>query len=136
MRILSILALIVALFGGYTWVVLNWSYSTGERAGYVQKFSHKGWLCKTWEGELAMVTMPGTLTEKFEFTVRDAAVAQKLNDSMGQRVSLHYEQHLGVPTSCFGETQYFVSDIRVVDVPEAEKRARPVMPVPAPAPAK
>ncbi len=136
MRILSILALIVALFGGYTWVVLNWSYSTGERAGYVQKFSHKGWLCKTWEGELAMVTMPGTLTEKFEFTVRDAAVAQKLNDSMGQRVSLHYEQHLGVPTSCFGETQYFVSDIRVVDVPEAEKRAMPVMPVPAPAPAK
>jgi hypothetical protein len=136
MRILSILALILALFGGYTWVVLNWSYSSGERAGYVQKFSHKGWLCKTWEGELAMVTMPGTLTEKFEFSVRDAAVAQKLNDSMGQRVSLHYEQHLGVPTSCFGETQYFVSDIRVVDVPDGEKRVVPAMPAPAPAPAK
>ncbi|HEY9191349.1 MAG TPA: hypothetical protein VIO81_00610 [Methyloversatilis sp.] len=136
MRILSVLALIVALFGGYTWVVLNWSYSSGERAGYVQKFSHKGWLCKTWEGELAMVTMPGTLTEKFEFTVRDAAVAQKLNDSMGQRVALHYEQHLGVPTSCFGETQYFVSDIRVVDVPDGERHAVPVVPVPAPAPAK
>lgn len=136
MRILSILALIFALFGGYTWVVLNWSYSSGERAGYVQKFSHKGWLCKTWEGELAMVTMPGTLTEKFEFSVRDATVAQKLNDSMGQRVSLHYEQHLGVPTSCFGETQYFVSDIRVVDVPDGEKRVVPAMPAPAPAPAK
>ncbi len=136
MRILSILALIVALFGGYTWVVLNWSYSSGERAGYVQKFSHKGWLCKTWEGELAMVTMPGTLTEKFEFSVRDAAVAQKLNDSMGQRVSLHYEQHLGVPTSCFGETQYFVSDIRVVELPDGEKRAAPAMPAPVPAPAK
>jgi hypothetical protein len=136
MRILSILALIVALFGGYTWVVLNWSYSSGERAGYVQKFSHKGWLCKTWEGELAMVTMPGTLTEKFEFSVRDAAVAQKLNDSMGQRVSLHYEQHLGVPTSCFGETQYFVSDIRVVELPDGEKRAAPAMTAPVPAPAK
>lgn len=135
MRILSILALIAALFGGYTWVVLNWSYSSGERAGYVQKFSHKGWLCKTWEGELAMVTMPGTLTEKFEFTVRDDAVARKLNESMGQRVSLHYEQHLGVPTSCFGETQYFVSDIRVVELPDGERHAVPALPAPAPAPA-
>lgn len=131
MRILSVLALLIALFGGYTWVVLNWSYSTGERAGYVQKFSNKGWVCKTWEGELAMVTMPGTLTEKFEFSVRDPEVARKLNESMGQRVSLHYEQHIGVPTSCFGETQYFVSEVRVVDLPDAERNAPP--PVIAPA---
>jgi hypothetical protein len=139
MRILSVLALIIALLGGYTWVVLNWSYSSGERAGYVQKFSSKGWFCKTWEGELAMVTMPGTLTEKFEFSVRNAEVAKRLNDSMGQRVSLHYEQHIGVPTSCFGETQYFVSDIRVVDMSDADRRAvQPLLapaapPVPAPA---
>ncbi|MBL8466767.1 hypothetical protein [Methyloversatilis discipulorum] len=135
MRIFSVLALLLALFGGYTWLVLNWSYSTGERAGYVQKFSNKGWFCKTWEGELAMVTMPGTLTEKFEFSVRDEKVAQKLNQSMGQRVSLHYAQHIGVPTSCFGETQYYVSDVRVVDVPDAEKRAFEALPaVPAVAP--
>lgn len=134
MRIFSVLALIVALLGGYTWIVLNWSYSSGERAGYVQKFSHKGWLCKTWEGELAMVTMPGTLTEKFEFSVRDAAVAKKLNESMGSRVSLHYDQHIGVPTSCFGETQYFVSDVRVVDVTEAERRLMQQAPA-APPPA-
>jgi len=140
MRILSVLALIIALLGGYTWVVLNWSYSSGERAGYVQKFSSKGWFCKTWEGELAMVTMPGTLTEKFEFSVRNAEVAKRLNDSMGQRVSLHYEQHIGVPTSCFGETQYYVSDIRVVDMSDADRRAvqpllAPAAP-PAPAPAQ
>ncbi len=134
MRIVSVLALLIALFGGYTWVVLNWSYSTGERAGYVQKFSNKGWVCKTWEGELAMVTMPGTLTEKFEFSVRDPEVARKLNESMGQRVSLHYEQHIGVPTSCFGETQYFVSDVRVVDVPDTERSTPPALPAqPAPA---
>ncbi|MCW0201645.1 MAG: hypothetical protein OJI74_07230 [Rhodanobacter thiooxydans] len=135
MRIFSILALIIALLGGYTWIVLNWSYSTGERAGYVQKFSNKGWFCKTWEGELAMVTMPGTLTEKFEFSVRDAQVAKQLNESMGQRVSLHYEQHIGVPTSCFGETQYYVSSVRVVETTEVERRLMQQAPITAPAPA-
>jgi hypothetical protein len=133
MRIFSVFALIIALLGGYTWLVLNWSYSSGERAGYVQKFSNKGWFCKTWEGELAMVTMPGTLTEKFEFSVRDAEVAKKLNESMGQRVSLHYEQHIGVPTSCFGETQYYVSAVRVVDVTDAERRLMQQAPMAAPA---
>jgi len=135
MRIFSVLALIIALLGGYTWVVLSWSYSTGERAGYVQKFSNKGWFCKTWEGELAMVTMPGTLTEKFEFSVRNAEVAKQLNESMGQRVSLHYEQHIGVPTSCFGETQYFVSSVRVVEVTEVERRLMQQAPIVTPAPA-
>jgi len=133
MRIFSVFALIIALLGGYTWLVLNWSYSSGERAGYVQKFSNKGWFCKTWEGELAMVTMPGTLTEKFEFSVRDAEVARKLNESMGQRVSLHYDQHIGVPTDCFGETQYYVSAVRVVEVTEMERRLMQQAPMAAPA---
>ncbi len=135
MRIFSVLALIIALLGGYTWIVLSWSYSTGERAGYVQKFSNKGWFCKTWEGELAMVTMPGTLTEKFEFSVRNAEVAKQLNESMGQRVSLHYEQHIGVPTNCFGETQYYVSSVRVVEPTEMERRLMQQAPIVAPAPA-
>jgi hypothetical protein len=102
------------LFILYAWLVLSWSYSSGERAGYVQQFSKKGWLCKTWEGELAMVTMPGTLTEKFRFTVRDDAVAAKINQTLGKKVSLIYEQHLGIPTSCFGDTQYFVADVRLI----------------------
>ena len=105
----------VAIFAAYTWVTLNWSYSSGDRAGYVQKFSKKGWLCKTWEGELAMVTMPGTLSEKFLFSVPDNAVADKINKSLGKRVDLSYEQHVGVPSSCFAETEYFVKDVRVVE---------------------
>ncbi|HUW28419.1 MAG TPA: hypothetical protein VMV97_07405 [Sulfuriferula sp.] len=105
----------LALFSAYTWVVLNWSYSSGERAGYVQKFSKKGWLCKTWEGELAMVNMPGTLSEKFYFTVPDDAVAEKINKSLGKRVSLTYDQHVGVPSTCFAETEYFVKDVRIVE---------------------
>lgn len=113
--LLGFVLLIALLFAGYTWIVLTWSYSQGERAGYVQKFSRKGWICKTWEGELAMVSMPGTMSEKFVFSVRDGAVAAKINDTMGKRVALDYDQHIGVPTSCFGETQHFVKGIKPVE---------------------
>ena len=102
---------LVALVAGYFAIVLNWSYSTGERAGWVQKFSNKGWLCKTWEGELALVSLPGTSVEKFIFTVRDDAVAAQINKVMGHRVSLHYEQKVGLPTTCFGETRYYVTGV-------------------------
>ena len=112
---LMLLLVMVSLFALYVAAVLSWSYSQGERAGYVQKFSQKGWVCKTWEGELAMVSMPGTLSEKFLFTVRDASVADKVNKSMGKRVSLVYEEHVGIPTNCFGDTPYFVSDVRLVE---------------------
>ncbi len=98
----------------YTIFVLNWSYSTGERAGYVQKFSREGWLVKTWEGELAMVNLPGTVPEKFFFTVKEDAVAEKVNQTLGKRVALRYEEHRGIPTSLFGETQYYVVDVRVI----------------------
>ena len=111
----AILVLILALAALYTWLSLSWSYSEGERAGYVQKFSKKGWLCKTWEGELAMVAMPGSLAEKFPFTVRDAAVAAKVEKTMGKRVALVYEEHRGVPSSCFGDTAHFVADVRTVE---------------------
>jgi hypothetical protein len=108
--ILFLLA-VLALVGLYAWAALSFSYSEGERAGYVQKFSRKGWICKTWEGELAMVSLPGTLPEVFRFTVRDPATAARINGAMGGRVALHYEQHLGLPSSCFGETSYFVTGV-------------------------
>ena len=112
---LSLLIIIpVLLFVLYTYIALHWSFSTGERAGYVQKFSKQGWLVKTWEGELAMVNLPGTAPEKFYFSVRDEAVAQKISAAMGRRVSLTYEHHKGVPTTLFGETEYFVVDVRVI----------------------
>jgi hypothetical protein len=98
----------------WIWLTLNWSYSEGERAGYIQKLSSKGWLCKTWEGEIAMVTMPGAIPEKFQFTVRDAVVAGKINDLAGKRVVLSYQQHKFIPSSCFGETEYFVVVVREV----------------------
>jgi hypothetical protein len=110
-----VLALLAALVVGYFAAVMRWSYSTGDRAGWVQKVSHKGWFCKTWEGELALVSMPGAPVEKFYFTVLDEAVAGDINRHMGKRVSLHYEQKVGLPTSCFGETRYYVVKVVPVD---------------------
>ncbi|OGV77640.1 MAG: hypothetical protein A3I83_03085 [Methylotenera sp. RIFCSPLOWO2_02_FULL_45_14] len=110
-----LLAISVALFSLYIWVALTWVYSSGERAGYVQKLSQKGWVCKTYEGELILVSMPGTQAEKFFFTVRDKNVAKKIDATVGQRVRLVYEEHKGVPTSCFGETSYFVHDVQLLD---------------------
>jgi hypothetical protein len=93
-----LILVVLAILGvaGYSWITLHWSYASGERAGFVQKLSNKGWICKTWEGEMAMVTMPGTVSEKFYFTVPD-------------------EQHKWLPNSCFGETEYFVTSMQVTE---------------------
>ena len=115
--VLAILLVPVLLFAMYTWATLTWSYSHGERAGYVQKFSQKGWVFKTWEGELAMVSMPGTTPEKFYFSVRNDSVAAHINALLGERVALAYDQHSGVPFNWWGETEYFVTDVRVLAAP-------------------
>jgi hypothetical protein len=104
----SVLVTVIALAALYIWTVLHWSYSEGERAGYLQKLSRKGWLCKTWEGEILLSSMPGAIPERFAFTVRDESVVRQLQAAMGQRVQLTYEQHVGIPTTCFGETSYYV----------------------------
>lgn len=106
---------VIGIFAAYTWAALSWSFSKGERAGYVQKISQKGWLCKTWEGELQMVPVPGATPEKFVFSVRDDAIAEKINTAVGRRVVLEYEQHKGVPSSCFGETEYFIVDVKKIE---------------------
>ncbi|GAB3267929.1 hypothetical protein [Chitinimonas naiadis] len=106
---------IVLLIVAYLWLVLSWSYAEGERAGYVQKLSRKGWVCKTWEGELAIINIPGTLTEKFNFTVHDDKIVDAINASLGKRVTLYYEQHVGIPGTCFGETMYYITRVRTLD---------------------
>lgn len=134
-RIVLPIVIVVALAALYFWAAMKWSYSSGERAGWVQKFSNKGWICKTWEGELAMVSMPGAAQEKFYFTVWDEAVAAEINKAMGRRVSLHYEEKVGLPTTCFGETRHWVNKITVVqEIPLAPGVMVPVPPqVPTPA---
>jgi hypothetical protein len=115
-KIALLFVVLAAVLGaGYMMIVLNWSYSKGERIGYVQKFSEKGWLCKTWEGELQMLPVPGAVPEKFTFSVRDKAMIGKINATLGKKVSLSYEQHVGIPTTCFGESQYFAVDAKALE---------------------
>ena len=117
-RVIFVLAgfivVVALLLTAYVAIALSWSYSTGERAGYLQKLSSKGWVCKTWEGEQSLVSLPGATPEKFLFTVRSPEVVSQLNAAMGKRVTLNYEQHKGLPTSCFGETEYFVTGMKEV----------------------
>ena len=113
----TVIAIVVAVIALWTAFTLSWSYSAGERAGYVQKFSKRGWICKTWEGEMAMVTMPGTVAEKFFFTVRDDAVAAQINATVGSRVVLSYEEHKWIPFSCFGDTGYFLTGVQAAEPP-------------------
>ena len=112
--VLFVIVLPAALVSVYTWASLHFAYSTGQRSGYVQKISRKGWLCKTWEGELAMTTVPGTAPQIFQFTVRDTATAHQIEQAAGQQVALAYEQHKGLITSCFGDTEYFVTGVRAL----------------------
>lgn len=131
--IVGIVVVFILALGGYILVVSFWSYSSGERAGWVQKLSSKGWICKTWEGEMAMVSMPGASTEKFAFTVMDDDVVEQINKLMGRRVTLHYEQKVGLPTTCFGETRHYVTKItRVEEIPLAPGVVVPTPSPPAP----
>ncbi len=118
--LLAPLAVLVVLATAWMLFALNWSYSEGERAGWVQKLSKKGWLCKTWEGELSLVSLPGSTAEKFLFTVRDDAVAADITRHIGKRVALHYEEKVGLPTTCFGETRHFITKVTLTeDIPLA-----------------
>ena len=117
----------ILLIALYTLFMLWWSYSDGDRAGVLQKFSKRGWICKTWEGEIAMYVVGGVAPQIWAFSVRDDAVAGQLQAAVGQQVRLHYGEHRGLPTTCFGETDYFVNRVDVVGPP-------PYL-VPAPAPA-
>ncbi len=111
--LLGVLLAPIALFILYTWSALTWDFSDGERAGILQKFSEKGWVCKTYEGELAMTSVPGVMPVLWAFSVRDDEVAQQLRDAIGKHIAVHYTEHKGIPTTCFGETSYFVDSVTV-----------------------
>lgn len=111
---IGFLGVVGTVAGLWTAITLNFSYSDGDRIGYVQKFSRKGWICRTWEGELAMTPVPGATPQIFTFTVPDDAVAKRVAAAEGKKVALHYKEKRGVPSSCFGDTGYFVTDVRLL----------------------
>jgi hypothetical protein len=110
----TVVALPIILFTAWALFALNYSYSSGDRAGYVQKLSKRGWLCKTWEGELIQTPIPGAAPEKFLFSVRSDSLAAEINKLLGKQVALTYAQHKHVPTGCFAETEYYVNAVRAV----------------------
>lgn len=115
-RILGmLLVLVVVIAAAWTWFALSWSYSEGERAGVLQKFSKKGWICKTYEGELALYVVGGVAPQIWYFSTRDDQVAQQLKAAVGDHIRLHYTEHRGVPTSCFAETPYFAESFTRVE---------------------
>jgi hypothetical protein len=105
------IAIVVLGTALYTYSSLHYAYSSGERVGFVQKLSKKGWLCKTDEGELAMVNMDGQQAQMFDFTVRDDGVSKQIQDLAGHRLVIEYDEHKGIPSSCFGDTNYFVTSV-------------------------
>jgi hypothetical protein len=115
-RLITILLAVlvpVVIFALWAWITLGYAYASEDRAGFVQKIAKRGWLCKTWEGELAMSNQPGAMPEIFKFTVRNDSLAHVLENNLGKRVTVTYEQHRGVPTSCFGETQDYITNVRI-----------------------
>jgi hypothetical protein len=114
---LPVILIPIAAIALWIWATLGYTYSTGERTGYVQKLSHKGWVCKTWEGELAMSPVPGSPPQMFDFTVRSDSLARALEMASGKMVTLNYAQHKGVPGNCFGETEYYVESFRIAGGP-------------------
>ena len=115
--LVCLLVIPAAVFTFWAGITLAYSYSDGERVGYVQKLSRKGWLCKTWEGELQMIAVPGTVPSVFAFSVRDDNTAKAIESAAGKQVALRYEEHRGVPSRCFGETDYFIVGVRVLGSP-------------------
>jgi hypothetical protein len=115
--LIVLIALPLLVFTLWAGVTLNYTYSSGDRAGFLQKISKRGWLCKTWEGELQLSAIPGSQPEKFVFTTRSDSIAAILQKMSGQRVVLEYKQHVGVPGTCFGDTEYFITGVHPVAGP-------------------
>jgi hypothetical protein len=141
-RVLLIIILLLVIGGGlWTWLTLAWAYAEGERAGVLQKFVRRGWVCKTSEGEIALYygggqyMGPGNSQQLWDFSVRDKAVADQLTKAVGRRVQLHYTEHPGIPTACFADTRYFVDRVTVTDNEPAAPATNPAQPVPLPPPA-
>jgi hypothetical protein len=112
---LWILLIAVVAVVGWTAFTLSWAYSEGDRAGVLQKFSKRGWVCKTYEGELALYIVGGVAPQIWNFSTRDEELARKLTEVVGKNIQLHYAEHRGVPTNCFAETSYFAESFVVVE---------------------
>ena len=119
MRFFTYLLVFALLVLGVLYLLTGWSFSDGERAGTVSKFSRRGYVFKTYEGVLNVGGFSGetgSLTPQFfDFSVKEDAVAQQITDAVktGQRVTLHYEEKmLRLPWN--GDTKYYITSVEFV----------------------
>ncbi|MBO0937163.1 hypothetical protein J2I47_11450 [Fibrella sp. HMF5335] len=119
MRFFTYLLVFALLVLGVLYLLTGWSFSDGERAGTVSKFSRRGYLFKTYEGVLNVGGFSGetgSLTPQFfDFSVKDESTAQKITEAVrtGQRVTLHYEEKiLRLPWN--GDTKYYITNVEFV----------------------
>jgi hypothetical protein len=117
-KIIWISLLIIVVVFGVTYLVFNFTYSEGNRAGVLIKFSKKGYIFKTYEGELnvgGLGNIPNTaqMNQTWEFSVKDQTIADSLMHMEGKRVSLHYRQIMK-NMAWQGETPYFVDGVQEV----------------------
>lgn len=108
---------LLLLLGIWGWWRYYYTYSIGYRYGLLQKFSKRGNLFKTYEGELVLSSVRGNAnvpiaSEKFYFSVADEAVASQLMGKEGHTVTLHYKQKKAA-IAWRGDTEYIVDSIVV-----------------------
>jgi hypothetical protein len=114
--LLQLLVLIVIFTSIFIYWKYYYTYSNGYRAGLLQKFSHKGNLVKTYEGEMILSSVSGNAnvviaSEKFYFSVTSSKLAQRLDTMQGQMVIVHYKQKNGV-LFWHGDSEYLVDSVK------------------------
>ena len=117
-RFLGILTIVIILaLGGFIYWKYYFVYSEGNRSGILQKFSYKGTIFKTYEGELILSSIRSTgnitlASEKFFFSVKNKDVAKKMENMQGHFVTLHYKMKNGtLPWQ--GDSPYIVDSVKL-----------------------
>ncbi|MBC3785003.1 hypothetical protein [Spirosoma utsteinense] len=119
MRGLLYFLLFLLVIFGVLYALTGWSYSDGERAGTISKFSRRGFVFKTYEGVLNVGGFSGetgSLTPQyFDFSVKEDNIATQITNAVktGQRVTLHYEEKiLRLPWN--GDTKYYITSVEII----------------------
>jgi hypothetical protein len=115
--VLYFLLIVMLVLGSFIYWKYYFTYSDGYRAGLLQKFSRKGNVFKTYEGEMILSSVQSNAnvtiaSEKFFFSVTDKNIALQLEKIQGESIVVHYlEKNGAFPWN--GESYYFVDSVRV-----------------------
>jgi hypothetical protein len=114
-----VITLLVIVIGIWIYWAFFFTYSDGYRAGMLQKFSRKGTIFKTYEGEMILSSVQSNknvalASEKFLFSVSNKAIAGQLEQMQGKTIVVHYtEKNNALPWR--GDSRYVVSSVKLSD---------------------